>query len=132
MIIVPYVGRRLIGLKMMYEEIYTVNLGDKTKEMLLKMGDDGKFVPYNPYITVDFATEKDFLFVKEAIAKATATFVTCPKGFQGMRDTRYYCPACKKAVRRYDPYCHNCGQKVKYPKEVFDRENNKWILDWSE
>lgn len=62
--------------------------------------------------------------------KATPEFVSCPKGFQGMRDTRYYCPNCKKAMRRYEAYCHNCGQAVRYPKEVYDKLKNKWVLEW--
>lgn len=101
-------------------------------EILLTFNEEGKAELYEPYKTVYFDTEADFLFVQEAIGKQTAKFVNCQKGFQGMRDTRYYCPTCKNLTRQREEYCHNCGQKVKYPKEVFDRENNRFVLDWSE
>lgn len=68
----------------------------------------------------------------ECFRRQIPTFVDCPKGFQGMRDTRYYCPTCKKLTRQREEYCHNCGQRVKYPKEVYNKENNRYVLDWSE
>lgn len=68
----------------------------------------------------------------EAIEKQIPKFVRCPKGFQGARDTRYYCPACNSLTRQHETICHKCGQAVKYPKEVYVKEENKIILDWSE
>lgn len=68
----------------------------------------------------------------EALEKQIEKFVDCPKGFQGMRYTRYYCPTCKALTRQREAFCHKCGQSVKYPKEVYDKENNRIVLDWSE
>lgn len=67
-----------------------------------------------------------------AIRKMTPRFVLCPKGWQGVRQTRYYCPACKKPTRDHEKFCHNCGQAVKYPKVVVSKAENKLILDWKE
>lgn len=66
----------------------------------------------------------------DALEKQILKFVECPKGYQGVRDTRYYCPNCGMLTRRYESHCHNCGQAVKYPKtKCID---NKMVLDWSE
>lgn len=82
----------------------------------------------NAYL--NFCNSSDMQNAIQALEKQTPIFVTCPKGWQGVRDTRYYCPTCGKPTRRYEPYCHNCGQAVKYPKEkVVD---NRIELDWSE
>lgn len=82
----------------------------------------------------DECVEKGFTFKSliEAREKRVQKFVDCPKGFQGVRDTRYYCPTCKALTRQHEPYCHKCGQSVKYPKEVYDKENNRIVFDWSE
>ena len=69
---------------------------------------------------------------KWALERATPKFVTCPKGFQGYRDTRYYCPNCNKPTKQHEDFCHKCGQAVKYPKEVYVKSENKILLDWSE
>ncbi len=71
-------------------------------------------------------------FAIEALEKQIEKFVDCPKGFRGVRDTRYYCPTCKALTRQREAFCHKCGQSVKYPKEVYDKENNRIVLDWSE
>lgn len=68
----------------------------------------------------------------KAIEKQIPKFVQCPKGFQGVRDTRYYWPSCNSLTRQHEAICHKCGQTVKYPKEVYLKEKNKIILDWSE
>lgn len=80
-------------------------------------------------VCAKFALEGCQHYLKD---KATPRFVSCPKGYQGVRYTRYYCPNCKKAMRRYDKFCYYCGQAVKYPKEVYDKPNNKWVLEWSD
>lgn len=67
---------------------------------------------------------------RKALEHQIPAFVSCPKGWQGVRDTRYYCPYCKKAARRYEEFCHNCGQALRYPKEKYDKEKNKIILVW--
>lgn len=81
-------------------------------------------------IGVSFGEKMDE--VKEALEKQIEKFVDCPKGFQGVRNTRYYCPACKALTRQCEAFCHKCGQSVKYPKEVYDKENNRIALDWGE
>ena len=67
-----------------------------------------------------------------ALEKQIPKFVLCPKGFQGIRDTRYYCPACKSLTRQHEAICHKCGQAVKYPKEVYNKAENKIVLNWSD
>lgn len=79
-------------------------------------------------------TSDDFVWLeksKEALEKQIPKFVLCPKGFRGMRDTRFHCPDCKSLTRQREEFCHVCGQHVKYPKEVYDKENNKWIFYWN-
>lgn len=70
--------------------------------------------------------------IVNAIEKQIPKFVLCPKGFQGIRDTRYYCPACNSLTRQHEAFCHKCGQAVKYPKEVYNKTENKIVLDWSD
>lgn len=67
---------------------------------------------------------------KYALHRMIPQFVLCPKGWQGVRQTRYYCPSCKKLTRDHEKFCHNCGQAVKYPKVVVSKAENKLILDW--
>ncbi len=67
-----------------------------------------------------------------ALEKQIPKFVRCPKGWQGIRDTRYYCPSCNSLTRRHEAICHKCGQAVKYPKDIYCKETNRIILDWSE
>lgn len=64
-------------------------------------------------------------------SRLTPAMVTCPKGRQGVRDTRFYCPGCKKAVKKGEAYCHKCGQALIFPIEKYDKENNKIWLDFS-
>lgn len=64
-------------------------------------------------------------------SRLTPAMVTCPKGWQGVRDTRFYCPGCKKAVKKGEAYCHKCGQALIFPIEKYDKENNKIWLDFS-
>ena len=73
----------------------------------------------------DIGTVEDF-------QRLVPKMVSCPKGWQGTRDTRYICPCCKKAVRNDERYCHKCGQALSFPKQVYDKENNKIWLDFSE
>lgn len=74
--------------------------------------------------------QEDIDTLQELVDKAKPKFVLCPKGFQGMRYTRYYCPNCKKSVRNDDECCHKCGQNIKFPK--IKVTNNKAYLDWSD
>ena len=68
----------------------------------------------------------------EALKKQVPKFVKCPKGFQGYRNTRYYCPSCNSLTRQREDFCHTCGQAVKYPKEAYSKGTNVIELDWSE
>lgn len=63
-------------------------------------------------------------------SRLTPKMVTCPKGWQGVRDTRFYCPGCKKVVKNGEAYCHKCGQALLFPTERYDKENNKIWLDF--
>lgn len=67
-----------------------------------------------------------------AESRLTPKMVTCPKGWQGIRDTRFYCPGCKKAARKGEAYCHKCGQALMFPVERYDKENNRILLDFSD
>lgn len=78
-----------------------------------------------------FSTEPYDLAI-EALEKQIPKFVRCPKGWQGIRNTRYYCPSCNSLTRQHEAICHKCGQAVKYPKDVYCKETNRIILDWSE
>ena len=86
--------------------------------------------------TIDYQlTSDDFEWLemaRAALEQITPKFVLCPKGFQGIRDTRFYCPACKSLTRQREIFCHKCGQAVKYPKEVFEKENNRYVFDWGD
>lgn len=64
-------------------------------------------------------------------SRLTPKMVTCPKGWQGVRDTRFYCPGCKKAVKKGEAYCHKCGQALVFPVQRYDKENNRIWLDFS-
>ena len=64
--------------------------------------------------------------------RLTPKMVTCPKGWEGVRNTRFYCPGCKKAVKKGEAYCHKCGQAILFPAERYDKENNKIWLDFSD
>lgn len=70
--------------------------------------------------------------VKVALEKQIPKFVECPKGFQGVRDTRFYCPNCNSLTRQKEQYCHKCGQAVKYPKEVYIKAENRITLEWGD
>ena len=65
-------------------------------------------------------------------SRLTPKMVTCPKGWKGVRDTRFYCPGCKKAVKKGEAYCHKCGQALIFPAERYDKENNRIWLDFSD
>lgn len=69
---------------------------------------------------------------KFALHRMIPQFVLCPKGFQGVRQTRFYCPACKELTRQHEKFCHKCGQAVKYPKAGYSKAENKIVLDWRE
>ena len=64
-------------------------------------------------------------------SRLTPKMVTCPKGWQGVRNTRFYCPGCKKAVKKGEAYCHKCGQALMLPAQRYDKENNRIWLDFS-
>nr|DAU73710.1 MAG TPA: Thaumarchaeal output domain 1 [Bacteriophage sp.] len=64
--------------------------------------------------------------------RLTPKMVTCPKGWKGVRDTRFYCPGCKKAVKKGEAYCHKCGQALIFPAERYNKENNRIWLDFSD
>ena len=65
-------------------------------------------------------------------SRLSPKMVTCPKGWQGSRDTRFYCPGCKKAVKKGEAYCHKCGQALMFPVQRYDKENNRIWLDFSD
>ena len=65
-------------------------------------------------------------------SRLTPKMVTCPKGWQGIRYTRFYCPGCKKVVKKGEAYCHKCGQALIFPAERYDKENNRILLDFSD
>ena len=69
---------------------------------------------------------------KFALYRWIPRFVLIPNGWEGVRKTRYYCPACKKLTRNHEKYCHSCGQAVKYPKLAHSTTEHKLFLDWSE
>lgn len=77
---------------------------------------------------MDFVEEIEMAI--NALEKQNPQFVLCPKGWEGVRQTRYYCPSCKGMTREHEKFCHKCGQAVKYPKLA--RSNNKLVLDWSD
>lgn len=58
-------------------------------------------------------------------SRLTSKMVTCPKGWKGVRGTRFYCPGCKKAVKKGEAYCHKCGQALIFPVQRYDKENNR-------
>lgn len=69
--------------------------------------------------------------LQELVEKKTPKFIKCPKGWQGTRYTRYYCPSCNKTLELAEyPFCKRCGQALKYPKTRV--EDNKHVLDWSD
>lgn len=65
-------------------------------------------------------------------SRLSPKMATCPKGWQGVRDTRFYCPGCKKAVKKGEAYCHKCGQALMFPVQRYDKENNRIWLDFSD
>lgn len=74
--------------------------------------------------------QEDIDTLQELVDLFEEKFVLCPKGWNGHRYTRYYCPNCKKPVKNDDSHCHNCGQNIKFPK--IEVTNNKAYLDWSD
>lgn len=92
-----------------------------------------KYQNYLDWLKLSCDCDRDYESVKalqELIDKSTPKFVLCPKGFQGIRYTRYYCPNCGKIVKNGDEHCHRCGQNIRLPKIKFS--NNKAYLDWSD
>ena len=65
-------------------------------------------------------------------SRLTPKMVSCPKGWKGVRDTRFYCPGCKKVVKKGEAYCHKCGQALIFPVQRYDKENNRIWLDFSD
>lgn len=65
-------------------------------------------------------------------SRLTPKMVTCPKGWRGVKNTRFYCPGCKKAVKKGEAYCHKCGQAIMFPAQRYDKENNRIWLDFSD
>lgn len=65
-------------------------------------------------------------------SRLTPKMVSCPKGWQGVRATRFYCPGCKKAVKKGEKYCHKCGQAILFPVERHDKDTNTIWLDFSD
>ena len=57
-------------------------------------------------------------------------------GWKGDRDTRYYCPNCKKIVRNDDVYCHRCGQRLMFPKvshtPYVEGQKQELIVRWDD
>ena len=57
-------------------------------------------------------------------------------GWKGYRDTRYFCPTCKKAVKNDDEYCHRCGQKLMFPTVTFSKyvegQPQETIITWKD
>ena len=82
----------------------------------------------HPQSADDSELKETLAMAIEALEKQIRKYVECPKGWQGVRNTRYYCPNCKELTRQHEAYCHKCGQAVKYPKEVYDKKNNKMVL----
>lgn len=79
---------------------------------------DGKFELYEPYATVDFMTEEDYTFMKNAIQKQI------PQKPIG-KHTDYKCSICGRRVRSgkgsssrgQDSFCQRCGQKLDWSDE---------------
>ena len=65
-------------------------------------------------------------------SRLTPKMVTCPKGWEGARYTRFHCPGCKKVVKKGEAYCHKCGQALVFPIQRYDKENNRIWLDFSD
>ena len=65
-------------------------------------------------------------------SRLTPKMVTCPKGWKGVRYTRFHCPGCKKVVKKGEAYCHKCGQALVFPIQRYDKENNRIWLDLSD
>ena len=65
-------------------------------------------------------------------SRLTPKMVTCPKGWKGVRYTRFHCPGCKKVVKKGEAYCHKCGQALVFPIQRYDKENNRIWLDFSD
>lgn len=76
------------------------------------------FIPPNEPLTLD--------------SRLTPKMVTCPKGWKGVRYTRFHCPGCKKVVKKGEAYCHKCGQALVFPIQRYDKENNRIWLDFSD
>lgn len=65
-------------------------------------------------------------------SRLTPKMVTCPKGWKGVRYTRFHCPGCKKVLKKGEAYCHKCGQALIFPAARYDKENNRIWLDFSD
>ena len=97
------------------------------------------FINNEVQIDVRFCTEEKvdktravFEFAIKAIKKQIPKYVKYPKGFRGIRDTRFYCPVCNSLTRQREKWCHKCGQAVKYPKAIYREKENRIVLDWSD
>lgn len=83
-------------------------------DIILEPKEDGTWgIREEPYATVEFVTEEDFLFAEEALAKAV------PKEHLKNDLGNIVCGTCKGAfktsfIRRRMGFCPNCGQAVKW------------------
>ena len=83
--------------------------------------------------TITLKNDVEWLGIaKYALHRIIPQFVLCPKGWEGVRKTRYYCPSCKKPTRDHEKFCHNCGQAVKYPRLARSKVDNTLCFDWSD
>ena len=82
-------------------------------------------VPYKPTLT---PTNEPLTLD----SRLTPKMVTCPKGWKGVRYTRFHCPGCKKVLKKGEAYCHKCGQALIFPAARYDKENNRIWLDFSD
>lgn len=125
--------KRMLELDELYTKLQVVT--GFTAERLLEMFADGYTLEKPDYAKSfeDMASLAETTPPNEALMLAgrlTPKMVTCPKGWKGVRDTRFYCPGCKKAVKKGEAYCHKCGQALIFPAERYDKESNRIWLDF--
>ena len=75
--------------------------------IILRQNENGEWVVYEPYTTIDVETEEEFEFLKEAVEKQK------PKQLHQYANGTEHCPSCDANLTGMGfKFCVECGQAL--------------------